>query len=200
MAKDNNTQSTQIDTGNDTLPASYPENILEQAEIIVSEQMVDEAINKLAQQINAQDYSAPLHIFCIMNGGLYFAGQLLRLLTIPVSVSYLHATRYGDKTQGQKLQWLVKPKAEEIHNHHVMLLDDIFDEGITLEAIANECLALKPRSQQCAVLVDKEHTRKPLSGFSPDFAGLTVPDRYIFGCGMDFKGLWRNLPAIYALK
>lgn len=200
MAKDNNTQSTQIDTGNDTLPASYPENILEQAEIIVSEQMVDEAINKLALQINAQDYSAPLHIFCIMNGGLYFAGQLLRLLTIPVSVSYLHATRYGDKTQGQKLQWLVKPKAEEIHNHHVMLLDDIFDEGITLEAIANECLALKPRSLQCAVLVDKEHTRKPLSGFSPDFAGLTVPDRYIFGCGMDFKGLWRNLPAIYALK
>ena len=134
-----------------------------------------------------------------MNGGLYFAGQLLRLLTIPVSVSYLHATRYGDKTQGQQLQWLVKPKAEDIHNHPVMLLDDIFDEGITLEAIVKECQQFNPKSLQCAILVDKLHNRKPESGFKPEFIGLTVPDRYIFGCGMDYKGLWRNLPAIYAI-
>ncbi len=176
-----------------------PQNVLEHAEIIVTEQKVDSAIHKLAEQINAQQYSSPLQLFCIMNGGLYFAGQLLRLLTIPVSVSYLHATRYGDKTQGQELEWLVKPKAEDIHNHHVMLLDDIFDEGITLEAIAKECQSFKPKSLQCAVLVDKEHQRKPESGFKPDFAGLTVTDRYIFGCGMDYKGLWRNLPAIYAI-
>lgn len=199
MAKDNNIQSTQIDSDNGNQPVPHPEKVLEHAEIIVSEQTVDSAIKNLAERINSQSYSGPLHLFCIMNGGLYFTGQLLRLLTIPVSVSYLHATRYGDKTQGQELQWLVKPKAEEIHNHHVMLLDDIFDEGITLEAIAKECQALKPRSLQCAVLVDKEHARKPASGFAPDFAGLKVPDRYIFGCGMDFKGLWRNLPAIYAI-
>ncbi len=182
-------------------PPSLPhlQNVLDLTEVIVPEHTVDSAINTLAEQINAQDYSSPLQLFCIMNGGLYFAGQLLRLLTIPVSVSYLHATRYGDKVQGQELQWLVKPQAEDIHNHHVMLLDDIFDEGITLEAIINECQAFKPKSLQCAVLVDKEHQRKPESGFKPDFIGLTVPDRYIFGCGMDYKGLWRNLSAIYAI-
>lgn len=177
----------------------HPDQVLNHAEIIVSEQLVDSAISKLAEQINSQDYSDPLQIFCIMNGGLYFAGQLLRLLTIPVSVSYLHATRYGDKTQGQELQWLVKPKAEEIHNHPVLLLDDIFDEGITLEAIVNECQQFNPKSLQCAVLVDKDHQRKPASGFTPDFVGLSVPDRYIFGCGMDYKGLWRNLSSIYAI-
>ncbi|MCW9027311.1 MAG: hypoxanthine-guanine phosphoribosyltransferase [Kangiella sp.] len=178
---------------------SHPQNVLEYAEVIVSEHMVDSAIKKLAEQINAQDYSEPLQLFCIMNGGLYFAGQLLRLLTVPVTVSYLHATRYGDKTQGQELQWLVKPRAEDIHNQPVMLLDDIFDEGITLEAIVNECQLFNPKSLQSVVLVDKDHQRKPESGFKPDFVGLNVPDRYIFGCGMDYKGLWRNLPAIYAI-
>ncbi|ACV27096.1 hypoxanthine-guanine phosphoribosyltransferase [Kangiella koreensis] len=187
MAKDNSSHFPQ------------PDQVLNHAEVIVSEQDVDNAISKLAEQINSQHYSAPLQIFCIMNGGLYFAGQLLRLLTIPVTVNYLHATRYGDKTQGQELQWLVKPKAEDIHNQPIMLLDDIFDEGITLEAIAKECEAFKPSSLQCAVLVDKNHQRKPESGFKPEFVGLSVPDRYIFGCGMDYKGLWRNLPAIYAI-
>lgn len=177
----------------------HPEQVLEHAEIIVSEPLVDKAIQKLAEQLNTQQYSSPLQLFCIMNGGLYFAGQLLRLLTIPVAISYLHATRYGDKTQGQELQWLVKPQAENIHNYHVMLLDDIFDEGITLEAIVKQCQTFKPKSLQCMVLVDKDHDRKPESGFKPDFAGLTVPDRYVFGCGMDYKGLWRNLPAIYAI-
>ena len=176
-----------------------PEQVLEHAEIIVPENRVDTAITELARYINQQEYSSPLHIFCIMNGGLYFTGQLLRHLTIPVTIQYLHATRYGDKTQGQELQWLIKPNAEDIHNQHVLLLDDIFDEGITLESIMLECQAFKPKSLECVVLVNKEHDRKPSSGFKPDAVGLHVPDRYIFGCGMDYKGLWRNLPAIYAI-
>ena len=135
-----------------------------------------------------------------MNGGLYFSGQLLRYLDFPLQLSYLHASRYGNKTRGSDLQWQTRPKPDTIRNSHILLMDDIFDEGLTLEAIDKECRKLGAKSVHSVVLTDKCHERKPLSGFRPDFAGLEVADRYIFGCGMDYQGLYRNLPAIYALK
>ncbi|AOE50119.1 hypoxanthine-guanine phosphoribosyltransferase [Kangiella sediminilitoris] len=180
-------------------------NILEKSEVLIGEHTIDNAIQKIAEQLNqcyqqSQFKGEVISTFCIMNGGLYFSGQLLRYLNFPVKLSFLHASRYGDNTHGQKLTWTVKPKASDIEQQHILLLDDIFDEGLTLEAIAKECQQLGAKSVCSTVLVNKQHDRKPKSGFKPTFSGLEVEDRYIFGCGMDYKGLWRNLPSIYALK
>jgi hypoxanthine phosphoribosyltransferase len=181
------------------------DDIQQSTDLIISESQIDQAIEVLAQQIN-QFYAGErfanksVTAFCVMNGGLYFTGQLMRHLKFPITLKYLHASRYGDSTRGAELNWIVRPSKEEVFGKDIILIDDIFDEGLTLEAIYKECEALKPNSINSVVLVDKQHQRKPQSGFQPNFVGLEVVDRYIFGCGMDYKGAWRNLPAIYALK
>ena len=180
-------------------------NLETDADLIISEDKIDQAIIVLAKQLN--DYfnqpefsDQTIVAYCVMNGGLYFSGQLLRYLSFPLQLSYLHASRYGNNTSGSELHWTVCPTKEYIEGNHVILLDDIFDQGLTLEAIDKECRSLGAASVHSVVLTDKLHHIKPTSGFKPDFVGLEVENRYIFGCGMDYQGLYRNLPAIYALK
>ena len=100
-------------------------------------------------------------------------------------------------TEATDLQWVIKPK-NLIKNRNVLILDDILDEGITLKAIVDECEQLGANEINVAVLVDKALNKpKPIQA---DYVGLSVPERYVFGCGMDVFGWWRNLPAIYALN
>ena len=109
----------------------------------------------------------------------------------------MQATRYQGDLQGKTLKWIVRPKAT-IKKRSVLILDDILDEGLTLQAIIEECQFLGAKEIKSAVLVEKKlDISKPIQA---DYVGLTVPDRYVFGCGMDIHGWWRNLPVIYALK
>jgi hypoxanthine phosphoribosyltransferase len=109
----------------------------------------------------------------------------------------VHASRYQNNTAGTELSWQAQPKLD-LTGRTVLLLDDILDEGITLLAIKERCLALGAKTVLTAVLVEKSLPHaKPMQA---DFVGLTVPNRYVFGCGMDAYGWWRNLPAIYALN
>ena len=106
-------------------------------------------------------------------------------------------TRYGRGTAGGELTWVVEPRAS-VAGRVVLVLDDILDEGITLAAIKARLMAQGVGECLVAVLTEKELGReKPIR---PDFVGLRLPNRYVFGCGMDVNGAWRNLPAIYALK
>jgi hypoxanthine phosphoribosyltransferase len=82
----------------------------------------------------------------------------------------------------------------------VLLLDDILDEGITLDAIAGYCRQQGATRILMAVLVDKRHDRKVSPGFRADFTGMETEDRFLFGFGLDYKGYWRNAPGIYAVK
>ena len=134
-----------------------------------------------------------------MNGGLIFAGKLLTHLKFPLEASYLHATRYRNQTSGGDLFWKAKPEVSFI-DRHVLIIDDILDEGHTLSAIVDFCKHAGARQVHTAVLIDKEHDRKASPGLKADYAGLPCIDRYIFGYGMDYKGYWRNAAGIYAVK
>ena len=133
----------------------------------------------------------------VMYGGIYLAGQILPLLGFPLDLDYVHVSRYGDATRGGELHWKTGP-TQLVKGRAVLVLDDILDIGQTLAAVRERLLASGAESVHCAVLTEKETGRpKPLR---PDFVGLKLPDRYVFGCGMDVSGAWRNLPAIYAMK
>jgi hypoxanthine phosphoribosyltransferase len=122
---------------------------------------------------------------------------LLPLLRFPLDLDYVHATRYGDSTSGGSLTWLVEPR-ENVKGRAVLVLDDILDGGHTLAAIKERVLARGAASFHCAVLTEKDTgVAKPIRA---EFVGLHLPNRYVFGCGMDCRGAWRNLPAIYAVK
>ena len=174
-----------------------PLQLLEQSDLIYSAQAVEMAIDQLAGKINESlSNSYPL-VMCIMGGAVVFSGQLLPKLKFPLEFDYVQASRYHNQTQGQQLVWKVMPR-DNVNGRTVLLLDDILDEGHTMAEIKKKCLEQGAERVVIAVLSEKElgHA-KPIVA---DFVGLKVPDRYVFGCGMDVYGWWRNLPAIYALK
>jgi len=171
--------------------------ILREADLVHDEAAVAAALERLARDISqalAQRY--PL-VLCVMGGSVVFAGQLLTRLHFPLDFDYLHATRYDGTTRGGTLAWKVLPR-QPVAGRVVLVLDDILDEGTTMAAIRQRLLSDGALDVLCAVFADKAlRRRKPIA---PDFVGLSVPDRYVFGYGMDVEGAWRNLPAIYALK
>ena len=173
-----------------------PQLLLEQAQLIHSTEMVQSAINKVSQDVtNKLGNTCPV-VICVMGGGVVFAGQLLTQLKFALELDYVHASRYQNQTVGNTLVWQSLPKLD-INNRTVLLVDDILDEGITLLAIKEKCLSLGAKEVFSAVLVEKQLPHaKPIKA---DFVGLEVPNQYVFGCGMDAYGWWRNLPAIYAL-
>ena len=171
--------------------------ILHEADMICDAAAVQESIRRLAAEISASHADKHPLVLVIMRGGIFFAGQLLPLLRFPLELEYAQATRYGKQTTGGELQWTVPPP-DAVRDRAVLVLDDILDAGDTLKAVRDRVLAQGAASCHLAVLSQKDLGReKPVRA---DFVGLTLPNRYVFGCGLDVRGAWRNLPAIYALK
>lgn len=172
-------------------------NLLAEAELIHPEAEIQTALTRVAGEIsNVLADKNPL-VLCVMTGGVIFCGQLLPKLNFPLDFDYLHATRYGPETQGGKISWRMAPWVS-VKGRLVLVIDDILDEGITLAAVKESLLHLGAEQVLLAVFADKENGKsKPIAA---DFCGLTVPDRFVFGYGMDVGGAWRNLPAIYAMK
>lgn len=170
---------------------------LDQAEPVCDAAAVDRAIRRMATEITGALAGCNPLVLVVMHGGIYLAGQILPLLGFPLDLDYLHVSRYGEATQGGELHWKAEP-TQSVKGRAVLVLDDILDAGHTLAAVRERLLENGAQSVHCAVLTEKE-TGKP-KPLAPDFVGLKIPDRYVFGCGMDISGAWRNLPAIYALK
>ena len=174
-----------------------PHQHLINSDLIYNQASVDAAIARLSGELTqAFQDNTPL-VLTVMNGGLYFAGQIFPKLNFPLETDYLHATRYNGETLGKEIHWLIEP-TDQVKGRLVLLLDDILDEGHTLAAIRDKCLALGALDVKVAVLVEK--TLDKVKPIKADFVGVQVPNRYVFGCGMDVYGWWRNLPEIRALK
>ncbi|MBP6345679.1 hypoxanthine-guanine phosphoribosyltransferase [Neisseriaceae bacterium CLB008] len=171
--------------------------ILDEAELLFDEPTCEAALAKMAQDITATLGDKYPLVLPVMGGAVVFTGQLLPKLTFPLDFDYVHVSRYGDKLSGGNFNWTRFPK-EGFEGRHVLILDDILDEGHTMVAIKEKVLSMGALSCHCAVFANKLLPQtKPMQA---DFVGLDVPNRYVFGYGMDVSGSWRNLPAIYALK
>ena len=172
--------------------------VLRDSELLYSAHQLDEALDRMAQAIALTLGEMNPVVLAVMMGGLVPAGKLLTRLAFPLELDYVHATRYRRGTTGGELQWRARPMSPLKHRV-VLLVDDILDEGVTLGAIIDLCRQEGARAVYSAVLVEKQHARKPGLQHA-DFTGLTVDDRYVFGCGMDYKGYLRNIPGIHAVR
>ena len=171
--------------------------ILQQAEMLYSAEEVQAALHKVADEINVALADEHPLVLSVMGGAVVFTGQLLPLLAFPLDFDYVHVSRYGDAQQGGAMQWKVEPR-ENVYGRVVLLLDDILDEGHTLATLRERVLALGAKKCYTAVFADKQRGgKKPIRA---DFVGMELPNRFVFGYGMDIEGAWRNLPAIYAVK
>jgi len=172
-------------------------DILQQAELLYSAEQVQASLHKVARQINAALADTHPLVLSVMGGAVVFSGQLLPLLEFPLDFDYVHVSRYGEAKHGGKICWKVEP-CENVRGRVVLVLDDILDEGHTLAALRQRVMELGASRFYSAVFADKRHGRdKPVHA---DFVGTELPDRFVFGYGMDIEGAWRNLPAIYAVK
>lgn len=182
----------------DILPCKM-RTILAEADCLHTEGEVRAALARMATEITARLQDSNPIVYTVLNGGLITAGQLLPLLNFPLEMSYLHASRYRLETNGGVLDWKVRPQ-EDLKDRTILIIDDILDEGHTLAAIVDYFQAAQAREVLVAALVNKLHDRKARADFVADFVGLNVVDRFLFGCGMDYQGYWRNTLAIYAVK
>ena len=171
----------------------------EEADCLADAATVEAALDRMAAEITARLADANPLVYAVMNGGLILAGRILPRLPFPLEVAYLHASRYGHALQGTLLDWRVRP-TQDLRGRAVLVLDDILDEGHTLKAIIEHLREEGAAEVLSAVLVHKLHERKASPGMRADFSGLDIADRFLFGCGMDYKGYWRNAPGIYAVK
>jgi hypoxanthine phosphoribosyltransferase len=170
---------------------------LDNSDLVSGAAEVQAAIARLAAEIQARLGDRYPLVLVVMGGAVVFAGQLLPQLRMPLDLDYIHASRYGAATKGGGIGWRVAPPAG-VRGRAVLVLDDILDGGQTMAAIRDRLLELGANSFHCAVLVEKIlKTSKPIVA---DFVGLKIPDRFVFGCGMDAKGFWRNLPEIRAMR
>lgn len=172
--------------------------VLRDADMLCTPEQVSTAFDGLARAITDELRDANPLLLPVMIGGLVPAGRLITRLDFPLDIDYIHATRYRGETRGAELQWRARPQTS-LKGRTVLVLDDILDEGLTLSAILEYCKAEGAERVLSAVLVDKQHDRKPAID-KADFTGLSVADRYVFGCGMDYQGRFRNLGGIYAVK
>jgi hypoxanthine phosphoribosyltransferase len=171
---------------------------LKHADLLHDRAELEASIARMGREIDAAlAGEVPLYL-SVMHGGLIFSGALALAIATDLEFDYVHATRYRGATQGGELHWLRKPAAE-LAGRTVLLADDILDEGYTLRAVCDWCIAQGARRVLIAVMCQKRHDRVA-PGIRADFCGVEVPDRYVFGFGMDYHEQGRNLPGIYALK
>lgn len=167
------------------------------ADCLHTEVEVETSIDNMADKINLFLKDKNPVFLCVMNGGVVISGKLLTRLNFPFTFDAINASRYLNETSGGNIQWIQKPKTD-LKNRAVLIVDDILDEGLTLEAIVKYCKDQGASSIYTAVLVNKKlDHKKPITA---DFVGLEVENRYLFGYGMDYKGYLRNSSGIFACK
>jgi len=170
--------------------------VRENAELIYDETAMAACYDRLGEKITESLIDSRPLLLPVMMGGIYFCGQLMQRLDFPLELDYLHATRYRNKLQGDELKWLVPPSGK-VADRTVLVIDDILDQGITLAGIIENLKKAGAAEVQSAVLTTKKCARALDVGVT--YSGVDVPDRYVFGCGMDYRGYWRNLRQIFAV-
>jgi len=178
--------------------SEHIQQVLKEADLLCNHTEVTEAIHKMAADINKQLKNKQILCLTVMLGGLIPAGQLLPHLNMLLELDYIQATRYHRTTQGTELYWLKYPDSS-LQGKTVLIIDDILEQGLTLQAIVNYCKKSGAKEVLTAVLVEKQlESRQGLQ--RTDFTGIYMPDRYLFGYGMDYHGHLRHISSIYAVK
>ena len=175
--------------------------LMANAEEIVSAETVQAAVRNVADVLNQrfdndETGAFPL-VLGVMGGAVVFTGNLLPQLTFPLEFDYIHVTRYGDTDRGGEVVWKVVPR-QSVEGRTIIVVDDILDEGETLAHVKQRLLDMGAAEVILAVFADKELGRsKPVQA---DIVGLTIPNRFVVGFGMDARGYWRNLPGLWVIR
>lgn len=175
------------------------QSILQCATCLYNFAEVNQALDRMANEISEKLKQENPLVLCVMTGALIVVGHLLTRLAFPLEIDYIHVTRYRGTNRGGDLHWLAEPR-RELKNRTVLIIDDIMDGGLTLAAIRDYCKQSKAKAVYSAVMVSKKRIRERGVNFEPDFVALSTPDKYLFGFGLDYEEYLRNAPGIFAVE
>ena len=172
--------------------------ILSRSQIIYTHEEIVIAIDLLAEKLNRKFKNKKVLILPVLTGVIPFVGMLLTKLNFETEVSYLHVSRYQNNVGTNQIKITHQPNPEIVHSQEVLVVDDILDVGITLKLINEKLITMKPKSITNVVLFEKQLDIK--KEISANYVGLIVPDAYVYGFGLDFNGLGRNMPDLYSFN
>ena len=175
-----------------------PRDYIEHSTVLATHDQVSAAVARMAVDINVHYGDRPIILLVVMTGALMPAAWLAARLEMPLRMDFIHATRYDGATAGGEITFRVPPRLD-LEGQDVLIVEDIYDVGLTLQSIVRHCRERGARSVRSAVLVRKIHGRETTDEL-PEFIGMEIEDRYIFGCGMDVYEHWRHLGEIRALE
>ena len=162
--------------------------------VLLSEEQVDERIAQLGQEISKDYEGKEIHLICILKGGVFFACELAKRISVPVSLDFMSVSSYGADTKSSGVVRIVKDLDEPLEGKDVIIVEDIIDSGRTLSYLIEILKKRNPASLRLCTLLDKPERR--VTDVKVDYTGFNIPDEFVVGYGLDYAQKYRNLPYI----
>ena len=166
----------------------------ETIEVLLSEEEVDKRISELGKQISEDYAGKEVFLICILKGASFFACELAKRITVPVSIDFMKVSSYGSGTVSSGDVRIVNDLSDSIEGKDVIIVEDIIDSGNTLNRLPNILMERKPNSIRLCTLLDKPSRREV--EVTVDYTGFQIPDKFVVGYGLDYDQKYRNLPYI----
>ena len=169
------------------------------AEVLVSEDQLRHKVAELGARLSADYASRPLTLVSVLKGSLPFMADLMRAITIPLTIDLMEVSSYGGAvTETSGLVRILKDLSASIEGKDVVIVEDIIDTGLTLNYLMRYLRGKDPRTLRICALLDKPARR--LVDIDIDYRGFSIPDRFVIGYGLDYAEFYRNLPFIGVLR
>lgn len=166
----------------------------EKISVLISEEDVEQKVRQIADQISRDYEGKEVHLICVLKGSVFFACELAKRITVPVTLDFMSVSSYGDDTKSSGVVKIVKDLDEPLENRDVLIVEDIIDSGRTLSYLIEILKKRNPASLHLCTLLDKPDRRvRPVH---VDYTCFEIPDEFVVGYGLDYAQKYRNLPYI----
>lgn len=165
-------------------------------EVVISKIELRSRVTELGKQITKDYRGRDLHLITILRGGLFFLTDLARAIDLPLTLDCLGISSYADKGRGSIK--ITKDLDDSIQGRNVLIVEDIIDTGLTLSYIKRNLMVREPANLGVCTLLDRPYRR--IVDIDVDYVGFAIPDAYVVGYGLDWRGYYRHLPYIATLK
>lgn len=162
--------------------------------VMISEEEVDAKVREIAAKISKDFAGKTVHMVCVLKGSVFFACELAKRITVPVTLDFMSVSSYGDDTKSSGVVKIIKDLDEPLEGKDVLIVEDIIDSGRTLSYLMDILKKRNPNSMTLCTLLDKPERR--VVDVKVDYVGFNIPDEFVVGYGLDYDQEYRNLPYI----
>lgn len=169
-------------------------------EILLTQEQIQEKVKELAKTI-CEEYAGKNPVFIgVLKGVVIFFADMVRAIDIPCQIDFMWISSYGSGAESTGKMNVKRDISADLKGRHVVILEDIFDTGNSLEFTYHHLLSKEPASLKICTLLDKPERRNPAVTVKPDYVGFVIPNEFVVGYGLDYDEYYRNLPYVGILK